>query len=140
MTFAVRVGVKEQVALLTQLEDTGGTVSVDVQPTDAAGVWEDRDTGWERRFPEEELAPRQPTLLGLPVSLVIGSGRVAVKQVVAGVAEGGAVAGRADDRGRAAAQVTGGRWGEEEGPDVRPTPEAEAADAHLAKAAGAVPR
>lgn len=38
MTFAVRMGVKEQVALQTQLQDTGGTVRVNVQPTDAAGL------------------------------------------------------------------------------------------------------
>lgn len=38
VTFAVRMGVKEQVALQTQLQDTSGTMRVNVQPTDAAGL------------------------------------------------------------------------------------------------------
>lgn len=44
VTFAVRMGMKEQVALQTKLQDTRGTLSVNVKPTDAAGlcVWGQR--------------------------------------------------------------------------------------------------
>lgn len=105
VTFAVRMGVKEQVALQTQLQDTSGTMRVNVQPTDATGLCkcehrqQMRNEVKSQCFLEEFFFLKQQTLLGLLylISFVTGSGWMPVIEVIAGITKGRTVTGRANN-------------------------------------------
>ena len=117
VSFAVGVRVEKHVALQTQPLDTCGALSVNRgNPTDAAGLC--RETNTQRRqvkatkthvvywTPVSKLIWR--TIFGFLyfISLVSGSGGVAVIEVIARVTEWLIGTRRANDRRRAAAQIT----------------------------------
>lgn len=98
MSFAVGVRVEKHVALQTQPLDTRGALSVNRgDPTDAAGLYRHKQQPVKHqqkqsanfRMNSRFKALGCHTLLGFLylVPLVIGSGGVAVKEVITGVTE-----------------------------------------------------